>query len=232
MIAFFLFAVEPLIQAIVPPNTNYTIELLILAEVIAALGVFLLAYVFISYTREVNPRILPIGGVTIITIPILAYFLSSFEISFIILELFNLMIVLGLGGHIISARRTVPLISKNSSVFLLATLIIALGNILLSIPLNITIELLDIVELITRMGASLMIAIAFVHFEYSILTAEKSDLKDKYSHDLGNILQIILGATQLVQKQINQEKKYEEKFVKIETNLDKASDLINKIRQL
>ena len=51
---------------------------------------------------------------------------------------------------------------------------------------------------IPTIGATILLIILLVHLEYTISNREKFDLKDRYSHDLGNILQAIYTTLDLI----------------------------------
>jgi signal transduction histidine kinase len=78
---------------------------------------------------------------------------------------------------------------------------------------------------------SLLILIIFI--DYAISLAGKSEMKDKYSHDLGNILQVILNAnTLLSEKRDMQDVERENLETLIQSKLQEAAKLIREIRQI
>lgn len=76
-------------------------------------------------------------------------------------------------------------------------------------------------------GITILTVILFIHFEYSILNQQKFELKDIYSHTLGNIMQSILSATELLELD-----KEEDLLNMIKEKCSNASELIKKIRKL
>jgi len=77
-----------------------------------------------------------------------------------------------------------------------------------------------------------IILILMVHIEYNILHEEKHKLIDKYSHNLGNIMQSLYSACQLINKG-NLEKDQQDKLEKLQSEkLKEASKLIKEIRKL
>jgi hypothetical protein len=81
-------------------------------------------------------------------------------------------------------------------------------------------------------GLTVALLILFYHVEYNIAQVEKYQLKDKYSHDLGNILQAILSAASLLALS---EAHSQEELAKQELVLQKcaeASSLVKEIRNL
>jgi len=79
-----------------------------------------------------------------------------------------------------------------------------------------------------------ILLIAFmIHLEYNISYQHKKDLKDKYSHDLGNILQAIEPAHFITSSNnnINKENLFEAENI-IKKKFREASDTIKEIRKL
>ncbi|MHA2104212.1 MAG: hypothetical protein ACW981_12355 [Candidatus Hodarchaeales archaeon] len=81
-------------------------------------------------------------------------------------------------------------------------------------------------------GFTLSIIVIFIHLEYSINFRQKNLLKDNYSHDLGNIIQIINNATYLLDSKSNLNEKNKANLEIIQKNSNKASELIKMIRNL
>ncbi len=70
-----------------------------------------------------------------------------------------------------------------------------------------------------------------IHLEYGITFSQKYDLKDKYSHNLGNVIQAISGAAFLINNNLDEKQILELKDI-IQLKTKEASDLINEIREL
>jgi len=80
--------------------------------------------------------------------------------------------------------------------------------------------------------AHMFLILFIVHLEYISTNEKKNDLKDKYSHNLGNIMQSISSAQELINnKMISKEEATELEGI-IETKIDEASKLIREIREL
>lgn len=78
-----------------------------------------------------------------------------------------------------------------------------------------------------------ILVIAFIiHLEYTITSEQENQLKDKYSHDLGNIMQVIYSSADLF-KRIGKEENIEnDKLDLIEKKCKEAAKLIDEIRNL
>ena len=71
-----------------------------------------------------------------------------------------------------------------------------------------------------------------VHIEYVISSRQKVELKDIYSHDIGNILQVIYSSSDIIEKITTIDSEEEEKLTLIKTKCKEASKIINEIRNL
>jgi signal transduction histidine kinase len=81
--------------------------------------------------------------------------------------------------------------------------------------------------------ASLLLIILLVHLEYTISSRVKNNLKDKYSHDLGNVLQAIRTNCELARlRKMLSEKELGELDNLLEESNKEAARLINEIRNI
>jgi hypothetical protein len=80
---------------------------------------------------------------------------------------------------------------------------------------------------------TMVLIILLIHVEYNFSITERSELKDKYSHDLGNILQYLRGYIDLFsQKKDIKEEDSNEFREKYQEKCQEAADLLKEIRQL
>ncbi len=79
----------------------------------------------------------------------------------------------------------------------------------------------------------IILIILLIHLEYRISTREVRDLKDKYSHELGNILQTIYTASEISNNQENFQKEILAEMKDLmRDKVKEASNLIKEIRDL
>ena len=94
----------------------------------------------------------------------------------------------------------------------------------------------DISILLLNYGAAIVTyflnLILLVHLEYSFSQSHKNQLKDKYSHNLGNILQILYGSIDLMNDKNIDEQTVQELKILHEKKLKEAAELIREIRKL
>ena len=73
--------------------------------------------------------------------------------------------------------------------------------------------------------------IFIVHVEYISTIEQKDDLKDKFSHDLGNIMQALYFIEHIIENE-GEFENFENKLEIFKTKLEEASKLITEIREL
>ncbi|TFG06479.1 MAG: hypothetical protein EU539_07550 [Promethearchaeota archaeon] len=80
---------------------------------------------------------------------------------------------------------------------------------------------------------SIVLIILLIHVEYNYSYNQKAELKDKYSHDLGNILQFITGYMDVASPndELNDKEKLELKNT-FKVKCKEAADLLKEIREL
>jgi hypothetical protein len=80
--------------------------------------------------------------------------------------------------------------------------------------------------------STILLIILLVHLEYTISSREKFELKDKYSHNLGNIMQAISSAYELFSSNIESVKESAELDNLLKSKITEAAKLIKDIREL
>jgi hypothetical protein len=241
-IGFILFAVSPTVQSFFPKLEEIISDptlisdemkfIFILGEVIMSIGIYILAIIFISYSTTISNKYKIIGAIPVIVLPMILYPILLFEITFYLTQAIVLILILGVAVFIIRHRQEIQQIAKNSSLFFLATIIVAVTNIILVLPIFGSIELFVTLELLTRIGVSLMVPLIFVHFEYNLLSVEKSTLKDQYSHDLAQLVQAASARLYLSSNKENVDDETRETLNKVQTDHMKIGELIKRIREI
>ncbi len=80
--------------------------------------------------------------------------------------------------------------------------------------------------------SSICLIILFVHLEYTTSSRKQLELKDNYSHDLGNILQVISSAFELIEMKGRSESETSELGELLKDKLNEAAKQIREIREL
>jgi hypothetical protein len=90
----------------------------------------------------------------------------------------------------------------------------------------------EVVDYLLTIINTILLLILVIHLEYNITNEEKYAIIDKYSHNLGNIMQTLYSACQLrVLRNLPEEKINELKNLQYE-KLEEASKLIDEIKKL
>ncbi|MFX1571475.1 MAG: hypothetical protein ACFFB0_01900 [Promethearchaeota archaeon] len=215
---------------------------LVLNILFAVLGFVFYIWGFFKYYLKVPFRFMVFLTIITITIPLLLYIIIDY-ISAILFSMFLLNILL-LGGYII------PLVKKKDFIkymgkslrwyfAIILTFIIYFPVSAISISLgysyglyNAENTLIIILYYVPTISSTFLLIILLVHLEYTISSREKFGLKDKYSHNLGNIMQVIYSASDIVKRTTKIENEEEEKLDLIERKCKEASKLIKEIRKL
>jgi hypothetical protein len=92
--------------------------------------------------------------------------------------------------------------------------------------------LIIILYYVPTISSSILFIILLVHLEYTLSTHQKRDLKDKFSHNLGNIVQVIIAASELIEKNTNLKEQEKINLDLIQTKSRESAKLIKEIREL
>ena len=236
------------IASIMPVLTTFSIiyELLLFYNLLfGILAILFLGYNLTSYFIEYEGRGKTIAIITILIIIFchLLLIILGTELTISILAPFlNLLWLLIIITPILKWRSFHKLVDK--TVWYMFFILIAGG--IGYIPLGI-IEIIngydfglykvnDILIIGLHYGYFLFITMIFVliivHIEYKITENERRDLKDKYSHNLGNALQAINTSIELLKFSNLQDTDQEEIDHTLRSKLQEAADLIKNIREL
>jgi len=189
--------------------------LLVLSTILLLLGMFFIIIGIISYFTHIFQKLVISLALLIITIPLVLFFTIgiNFAINFTSIMFFFLFIFIFVSVWL--ARENVKNVLGNSIHWLYITLIFSFfylvnGFITALQGYSFGLYTTDNVDVIIRyyffvIGITMLIAILQIHIEQSVSYLHKFQLKDKYSHNLGNIMQIILNTIEIEAELINVE---------------------------
>jgi len=211
----------------------------VLNSIIILLGMIFIIIWAISYFRKLSPKLLLSLIAMIILIPILLFFLGGYELAlnFTSLSFTGLYLIMLIISWI-ERHNLKPLIG-NSIKWYYGT--IAFGFFYIVNGLLLALEgysfglyQVDIPIIIIRhyffvIGFTFLLAILSVSLEQSVSELQKFRLRDIYSHEVGNIMQIILNNLEAIQ---NLEEKDSTSMELIKEKCVKAGELIKEIREL
>jgi hypothetical protein len=207
------------------------------------IGLFMLitglALYFITFPRNLIGSIL----VTIIVVPILAFIFLDVLIASNISVFIQFLIIMVFLVLVYSNRKEIKVILQYSYGLIVLLTLFLVGYVIVYIYVitrvpdhNYGLYLsTDVVAVMVYYAAVAMVTLLglmlFLHLEQGIYFKKKNLLKDDYSHKIGNILQIIMGAGTTI--------KAESDSSEINTSTDlilerttEAGELIKKIREM
>ncbi|MFX0027606.1 MAG: hypothetical protein ACFE8B_00225 [Candidatus Hermodarchaeota archaeon] len=79
---------------------------------------------------------------------------------------------------------------------------------------------------------TILIIVFIIHVEYTISYKQKNQLKDKYSHNLGNIMQVINSSSDLISMSANLTELDRVNLKLVQSKCKESAKLINEIREL
>lgn len=92
--------------------------------------------------------------------------------------------------------------------------------------------LLIVLYYVPSISSTVLLIILLVHLEYTISSREKYGLKDKYSHNLGNIIQAIKSSSELIKLSANLTSQEKSNLELINQKCKESVKLIKEIREL
>ncbi|PWI48145.1 hypothetical protein CEE45_08245 [Candidatus Heimdallarchaeota archaeon B3_Heim] len=203
-IAFVLFSLTPLLQVFLPSIdelkeislSDLSPNIFLFAETLTLIAVCLFAVVAFNYVMKINERLVIGLLFIIVAIPSTFSFFLSFELMFYLIQAIIFTLILSMVPLVIKKWEVFKRIANNAPIFMAITLVIALSNTLLTFLEN---DIAILLELLTRISLSFVLPFVFVNLEYNIVAIQKFQLKDKYSHDLGQLLQMVSGFAYLIE---------------------------------
>ena len=97
---------------------------------------------------------------------------------------------------------------------------------------NVDIPILIMLNYIPTISATVLLIILLIHIEYNSSASQKFELKDKYSHNLGNILQTISSIFELMSNEAFSETELIEMKKLLMNKINEASELLKDIREI
>ncbi|MFQ5981480.1 MAG: hypothetical protein ACE5OZ_25330 [Candidatus Heimdallarchaeota archaeon] len=223
---FFLPTLDSLIDE--PTSHSWEIKFVfILSEIFLSVGAFLFAIVLMNYSTALNERLVWLGLLPIIAIPLVLFPILTFEETFYATQIIDFIIVICLIPYIVWYRKPLQKIASNVPLFFLLLIVVAVLNFVSTVLI---VE--ELIELPTRVAISFMLPFAFLHLEYNLLAAEKAKMKDKYSHNLSQLLQMVIGRIYLITNTEELSDKMRTGLEDIQADCIRISELIKLIREL
>lgn len=212
-------------------------NLFLLDYTLLSLGSFYICLGIVSYFRSIQKNNVIVINIALVLIPIILYIFTSLEISII----FTNICIFGSYTSVFAIgfieRKNFRSHIGNSIIWFYCTFIVVilyLFDLIYLASKNALFNLYqeDILSVLVYylfgIGISLIVLVLLMHLEHSLSTIDKNALKDIFSHDLGNLVQIIYSNIEM--HETSCEKLINVKLIK--QRCKDAGDLINKIRSL
>ncbi|MFX1283687.1 MAG: hypothetical protein ACFFB5_08530 [Promethearchaeota archaeon] len=226
-------------------TTGFLNEILLLMNaILSAEGLILIFMGILSYFRFVPGKIMFLVTLFYMIFPLTIYglFGETFALPFAVAMIFISYVAISL--MILLKGKEINTTIRGGAKWLYLTIISVICYLILSIILMLSIEdysyglyystnILAIISNYT-MGIllTILIIVLFIHLERGIAYMDKDQLKDKYSHNIGNILQIIISAASIIEMRGTLDESEKPNILLIQEKCNEAGELIKEIREL
>lgn len=184
----------------------FKIQIEILQDLSILLGALYLILAVISYFKLVKRNMVIIGTLIIAIFPVLIFYLFDYDLAKVAVIIVYIGLFLFLFSNAWLERKKIRLHIRDSVKWFYLTILVcffyAIFLILMAINGKTTdLSLMEDPFLITLnsllgLAITLLILVLTIHLEYSLSNIQKFKMKDNYSHELGNILQMILNSAE------------------------------------
>jgi len=236
-----LAALTPIFSNLVE-NIYLEEVLLVLNAFFATLGAIFYLWGFLKYFMTVSFKKMVSFFMIFIIIVVLFFLITDYKVTITFCAVFiNLVLIITFVIPPIKKKSFKKFMGRSIIWFYASVLIISLF-----FPVSIIIYLqgygyglynaddpvLIMFNYIPTIASSICLIILLVHLEYTTSSRKQLDLKDNYSHDLGNILQVISSAFELIEMKGRSESETSELGELLKDKLNEAAKQIRDIREL
>ncbi len=238
-----------LISGFVPFGIIFTQDLSIvdilriLNVIFLNIGLFLLITGLSMYFRRYPEHILITALLVIITAPLIVFLLFDVSIAINLSIFFQFLIIIIFLFQVYSNRREIEIMVQYSYGLILLLTIFLIGYVVVNIfivprvpdysyGLYMSTDSTAIIAYYSSVAAVTLLGLmVFLHLEQGIYLKTQNILKDDYSHKIGNILQIIVGAGTTIKAFSNSDEVNESTDL-ILARTEEAGELIKRIREM
>ncbi|NHJ02483.1 MAG: hypothetical protein EAX86_10135 [Candidatus Heimdallarchaeota archaeon] len=204
-------------------SLTYVISSISMSWGILAIGVGIM-----SYFQPVKKEIFAIGTAVFILLPIIVFFTSEKGFAGMLTTIEQLIVYLFMIFEGIKHRNRVLEFSRGSyALYMTGVTLSFLSTISIMIAGSSFSELIVIIYFGLDIWLSVVLILFLIHLEHNISLREKFLLKDAFSHEMAQLLQLAVAHLDLGLLS-NEKTEYEQ----VNTTLQKASDLLIRIRKL
>ena len=222
----------------------FIVNLFLITDVVCLnIGLYLSITGLSMYFKSYQRNIVVSGFLMIIIVPIFMFILLDASIAVNISVFFQFLIILVFLTVVYSNRKEIKYILQYSYGLIVLLMISLIGYIIVNVygftriqeynyGLYMSTDIIAIIVYYTSVVmVTLVVLMLFLHLEQGLYLKKQNILKDDYSHKIGNILQIIMGAGATIRGMSDSSE------VNATTDLilkrsEEAGELIEKIREI
>lgn len=229
-----IYSLAPLFAIISTVGDNVLLNDFVytLYGICASLGSFIIIGGLVRYYREIRQNLFTLIQLGMLIIPILLFgiYQNTSGAAFSVFTQF--LILLFITGDVILNNKKFRDIGGNSYIWLTLMLLIGISQSIIYLFLDIGVEEATIMNYGLTIVLSSTVIIFFIQLEHQIALKEKFNLKDKFSHNLTQFHQLILGNIELALLSNNKEKDCEKFLLIAKENSIKSRNLLHEIKKL
>jgi len=204
-------------------------------------GLFVIMGLF-SYFQELPRKILVILSILFISVPLIAFLLGFFNIALNLSSMFLFLIIVVFSFVPLKRKETFKNSISIKSYYWYLIVLLAFYSLTISYVIFIfqgysfgfysdEFSIPMFVNYFLGNASTIALIIYSIHLEYDISKIQKFKLSDKYSHDLGNLIQVISSAAILTNVDKGLSKEKVENLDLIQKKCEEVAKLIKDIRK-
>lgn len=237
-----IFASVFTIASMIAEEIAFKLQMVIFHDIMILLGSFFMIIAVLSYFKQISREKVILGTVAISILPLVIFGLYDYDLTELFLVLQYAVLFIFLIINVYSERKNMRLYISNSVKWFYITIFFSFLYATSLLLLNIAGEYTNLTLIednnlllaysLLSMTVTLLVFVLTIHLEYGLTNMQKFRMKDKYSHDLGNILQMILNSAEAAktgQLQAGNEQLFNDLVIQ---KCHEASFLITEIREL
>jgi len=225
-------------------NSLLSESLLVLNGIAASSGLLLVGAGIIAYFRRVPANVIVLLNFFLITMPVSVFVIAGADTAVFFSSVTLFIIFIGVYIFVLTGNRDFSKnpreglnIPRNFRIALLFGLFfVVIFALIVTGGISYGMYQADnkvsiMMNYFFGIGITILLIVLMVHFEHNISYKQKYQLIDKYSHNLGNIVQVIMSGASLAGMNDGLNEKQQLKLDLIQDKCKEASDLIKEIRK-
>ncbi|MFX0092673.1 MAG: hypothetical protein ACFFBD_13000 [Candidatus Hodarchaeota archaeon] len=236
---WFIYILSPIcaILSFIPPEGALAQLLYLFYGILASVGAFYIMLGFVMYFRNIHFIVYSSVGLALLIVPIVLSFFFPQEIAMGFALFAQFLVIVVAMFFVVKHRKLIKTAAGNSYYWVVAIVLVASLNVLAYAIFFVERTFYQTNELFPyglgfTIGTSAVITLFFLNFEHNVSLKAKELLKDKYSHNLANILQNVLGNIDLALTSQLSDEEVQTSLNEAKENSIKAKNLIFQIRNL